>query len=106
LLKKTISTLILAGVCSTPLMALGQDHDNHDNDHRDAHHQQYVRHDDWKKGYHMRSDDWSRGERVDDYQTYHLRTPPHGYEWREVDGNYVLAAIGTGIVASVVVASR
>ena len=76
-----------------------------DNDHRDAHHQQYVRHDEWKKGEHMRQEDWNRADRVDDYQHYHLRRPPRGYEWREVDGNYVLAAIATGVIASVVVAS-
>jgi Ni/Co efflux regulator RcnB len=71
-------------------------------DHRDNH--QYVRHEEWKKGYHMKQEDWSRGERVD-YRTYHLNAPPAGYEWREVDGNFVLAAIATGVIASVVVAS-
>lgn len=96
--KKTVSSLILAGVCCTPLAALAQDH-------HDAHNQHYVRHDDWKKGYHMRSEDWSRGERVDNWRDYHLSSPPHGYEWREVDGNYVLAAVATGVIASVVVAS-
>ena len=79
--------------------AFAQDHhdDRHDN-------HKYVKHDEWKKGYHMRNEDWSRGERVD-YRQYHLRRPPDGYEWRMVDGNYVLAAIATGVVASVVVAS-
>ena len=98
--KKTVSSLILLGVCCTPLMALAQ----HD-DYHDAHHQQYVHHNDWKKGYHMRSEDWNRGERVDDYRTYHLSAPPRGYEWREVDGNYVMAAVATGVIASVVAAS-
>jgi Ni/Co efflux regulator RcnB len=74
-------------------------------DHPDAHHQQYVRHDEWKKGYHMNAQDWNRGERVEDYRTYHLSAPPRGYEWREVDGNYVLAAVTTGIIASVIAAS-
>lgn len=100
MLKKSIASAILFGVCCTPVTLLAQQ-----DDHHDAHHQQYVRHDDWKKGYHMNHDDWNRGERVDDYKTYHLRQPPRGYEWREVDGNYVLAAVATGIVASVVAAS-
>jgi Ni/Co efflux regulator RcnB len=52
----------------------------------------------------MNHDDWNRGERVD-YRHYHLNAPPRGYEWREVDGNYVLAAVATGLIASVVVAS-
>ena len=34
-----------------------------------------------------------------------LRRPPSGYEWRLVDGNYVLAAVATGVIASIVVAS-
>jgi Ni/Co efflux regulator RcnB len=72
-------------------------------DHHDDH-GNYVRHDEWKKGYHMKEEDWKRGERVD-YKTYHLSTPPRGYEWRQVDGNYVLAGIATGIVASAIVAS-
>jgi Ni/Co efflux regulator RcnB len=80
-------------------IAVAQDH--HDDQH-DNHH--YVRHDDWKKGEHMRHEDWNRGERVD-YRHYHLQEPPHGYEWREVDGNYVMAAVATGVIASVVIAS-
>jgi Ni/Co efflux regulator RcnB len=74
--------------------ALADDHDNH----------QFVKHDEWKKGAKMRDEDWKRGENVD-YKAHHLRTPPHGYEWREVDGNYVLAAVATGVIASVVAAS-
>jgi Ni/Co efflux regulator RcnB len=71
-------------------------------DHHDNH--QYVKHEEWKKGYHLRHEDWDRGEKVD-YRTYHLRQPPNGYEWRLVDGNYVLAAVATGVIASVVVAA-
>lgn len=55
------------------------------------HHHAYVRHQDWKKGYHIKTDDCGRGERVDDWHAHHLRKPPSGYEWREIDGNYVLA---------------
>jgi Ni/Co efflux regulator RcnB len=72
-------------------------------DHHDDHHA-YVRHDEWKKGAHMKKEDWARAQRVD-YRRYHLSAPPNGYEWREVDGNYVLAAVATGVVASVIVAS-
>lgn len=79
--------------------AFAQDHRD---DHRDEDH--YVRHDEWKKGYHMKQEDWSRARPVD-YRTYHLKPPPRGYEWRSVDGNYVLAAVATGVIASAVVAS-
>ena len=62
-------------------------------------------HADWRKGGHIGRDDWRRGARVD-YRSHHLRTPPRGYEWREVDGNYVLAAAATGLIASVILANR
>jgi Ni/Co efflux regulator RcnB len=73
-------------------------------DHHDEHHDGYVRHDEWKPGHHMKPEDWHRGQLID-YRHYHLSAPPHGYEWRSVDGNYVLAAVATGIIASAAVAS-
>lgn len=94
-IHKALAISALAGILSAGAAAFADDHrDNHS----------YVRHDEWKKGYHMQRDDWARGEKVE-WQHYHLRQPPHGYEWRLVDGNYVLAAVATGVVASVVVAS-
>ncbi len=96
----------IGAVLSTGAM-FAQDHrDDHRDDHHDQGHDnhQYVRHSEWKKGYHMNHDDWNRGERVD-YHTYHLAPPPRGYEWRQVDGNYVMAAVATGVIASVVAAS-
>jgi Ni/Co efflux regulator RcnB len=108
-----------AGVVLTCALALpaasavAQHYDDHHNDHRDDHRDDhghpppphgYVRHDNWHKGYRMPPNDWNRGRRVD-YRTYHLAPPRRGYEWREVDGNYVMAAIATGVIASAIVAS-
>jgi Ni/Co efflux regulator RcnB len=80
------------GAAST--QGLADEHDNH----------HYVRHNEWRKGAKIQDEDWRRGEQVD-YRQHHLRAPPHGYEWRMVDGNYVLAAVATGVIASVVAAS-
>ena len=68
----------------------------------DNHH--YVRHEEWKKGAHIRDEDWKRGDHID-YRHYHLNAPPSGYEWREVDGNFVLAAVATGVIATVIAES-
>lgn len=105
-----------AFVVSTLTLALGgsiafaQDHQN-DQRSRDQHdqhysdqHDHYVRHDDWRRGGHIRHEDWDRGREVD-WRSRHLRQPPRGYEWREVDGNYVLAAVATGLISSVIIAS-
>ena len=74
-------------------------HDEHHDDHG------YVHHEEWKKGARMRKEDWGRGEHVD-YRAHHLKAPPRGYEWRTVDGNFVLAAVATGVIASVIAASE
>ncbi len=87
------SVLCAVAVVAANSLALADDHDNH----------QYVRHEEWKKGAKIHDEDWQRGERVD-YAQHHLRAPPNGYEWRMVDGNYVLAAVATGVIASVVAA--
>ena len=91
-----ISALALTLTC-VPLLA--QDH--HD-DQRDNHH--YVHHKEWHRGARINHDDWNRGAQVD-WHSRHLRQPPRGYEWREVDGNYVLAAVATGVIASVIIAA-
>lgn len=88
------SALMSIAVAAASAPALADDHDNH----------QYVRHEEWKKGAKIQNEDWNRGEHVD-YHDRHLRAPPRGYEWRQVDGNYVLAAVATGVIASVVVAA-
>lgn len=84
--------------------AFAQDHHDDRDHHDNRNHSHYVHHKEWRKGYHMRHEDWDRGERID-YRVYHLRRPPAGYEWREVDGNYVLAAVATGVIASVIIAA-
>lgn len=73
-------------------------------EHRDdqEHHDQYVRHDDWKKGQHLKHEDWDRGRHMDDWRAHHLRRPPSGYEWRDVDGHYVMAN-HEGVIFQVVI---
>jgi Ni/Co efflux regulator RcnB len=87
------SLLFIFAVITANTQAFADEHDNH----------HYVHHEEWKKGAKMRDEDWKRGEHID-YRERHLRAPPRGYEWRTVDGNYVLAAVATGVIASVVAA--
>jgi Ni/Co efflux regulator RcnB len=93
-IRKVLALSTLAMTLTGGLAFADDHHDNH----------QYVRHTEWKKGAHISHDDWNRGEQVD-YRKYHLNAPPRGSEWRLVDGNYVLAAVATGVIASTIVAS-
>jgi Ni/Co efflux regulator RcnB len=42
----------------------------------------------------IKHEDWDRGDKID-YHHNHLSAPPRGYEWRMVDGQYVLANSST-----------
>ena len=55
----------------------------------------------WRQGERMGYNDWSGAQPVD-YRQHHLRTPPRGYEWRQSNGQYILAAVATGLVASII----
>lgn len=101
-MKSTFRMFAMAALCASLAGPSSFAQDHHDDHHDD--HGGYVRHDEYRKGYRMPKADWARGQRID-YRTYHLNAPPRGYEWRAVDGNYVLGAVATGIVASAIVAS-
>lgn len=40
---------------------------------------------------------------VSDYRTHNLRPPPRGYHWVQTGGDYVLAAIATGVIADLII---
>jgi Ni/Co efflux regulator RcnB len=98
-ISKAVALTALAAFMSSGAV-FAQDH--HDN--RNDNHHHYVHHSEWRKGQHIQPGDWNRGDHID-YRQYHLHAPQRGYEWREVDGNFVMAAVATGVIASVVVDS-
>ncbi|AJY46426.1 RcnB family protein [Martelella endophytica] len=40
------------------------------------------------------------------YQRNHLPPPPHGQQWVQVDGQFILISIATGVIFSVLAGSR
>lgn len=88
----TVLTLAILSISLMGSVAIAQNnHDNH----------AYVQHKEWKKGAPIKHEDWDRGDKVD-YRQYHLSAPPHGYEWRMIDGNYVLANSSTFQIRTIV----
>ncbi|MEB2231118.1 RcnB family protein [Xanthomonas campestris pv. campestris] len=82
-------------------------HDDRRDDHRDDHrnarandHRNDRHGPPYRRGERLAPD--HRGNRVADYRKHHLNTPPRGHEWRRVDNTYVLIAVATGLIASVV----
>ncbi|MBD8872898.1 RcnB family protein [Rhodanobacter sp. DHB23] len=62
------------------------------------------RHEGWyKKGGHLPSSYRSRQYVVSDWRGAHLRPPPRGYHWvRSDNGDFLLVAITTGVIASII----
>jgi Ni/Co efflux regulator RcnB len=60
---------------------------------------------DWHRGDRLPNDYRDRQYVVDDYHGYGLQQPPRGYHWVGVNGDYVLAAIATGVIAQIVLSN-
>lgn len=60
-------------------------------------------HQDWKKGHqvpqHYRDDRYA----ISDWRQHDLPAPARGQRWMEVNGDYVLMAVATGVIASIII---
>ena len=55
----------------------------------------------WRRGDRLPSEYRTRQYVVDDWRGHRLSAPPRGYQWVQAGGDYVLVAIATGIIASI-----
>lgn len=60
----------------------------------------------WRRGERLPSAYRGGGYYVSDWHARHLRQPPRGYRWVRHDNDYLLVAATTGLIASVIAASR
>ncbi|UUC93092.1 MULTISPECIES: RcnB family protein [Comamonas] len=92
-------------------------------DDRGRHEQRYDRRDDRRADHHDNGrrgggpdHNWYKGSRVppqyrsqhyvvNDWRGHHLSAPPRGYHWIQNGGDYLLVAIATGVIASMVLSA-
>ena len=108
ILAGAVALSLLAG---TAAVAAPHGYDNRNDaryqDHRDDRHEnrQGVQHRDnrhhWRQGERLPSSYRTRAHYVD-YRKHHLRQPPRGYQWVQADNNYVMVALTTGLIASII----
>lgn len=95
-----------------------RDHDRRDHDRRDRwerHDREYRRDDgrDYRPGLPRPHAQWHRGGYVPatyrapqyvvtDWRARQLQAPPSGYQWMQVNGDFVLGAIAGGLIAAIV----
>ncbi len=113
-----IPTLLAALAVAIPAISMADPYD-HDRDHdRDRDHAAWqhdrpdwdhpgYRHDyyrgvgpnhEWQRGARLPNEYRGHQYEVRDWRGHHLSEPPRGYHWVEVNGDYVLAAVATGII--------
>ncbi|WP_251975916.1 RcnB family protein [Salinicola avicenniae] len=56
----------------------------------------------WHEGDHVPDRYRGEGHWVQDWRGHDLPEPPHGHRWLEIDGDYVLAAVATGVITSII----
>jgi Ni/Co efflux regulator RcnB len=56
----------------------------------------------WRRGGHLPPEYRNRQYVVSDWRGHHLNAPPRGYQWVQVGGDYVLVAVGSGIIAQLI----
>ena len=61
-------------------------------------------HAEWKRGGRVPQEYRGRNYVVDDWRNQRLQQPPRGYQWVGVGGDFVLAAIATGVIAQIITA--
>jgi len=118
--RLAITAIALSLLAGTAANAAGQRHDDRRDDRRYEQSRYDNRHDrrddrraerrddrrDWRKGQRLDSRYRSNSYYVSDYRSRGLRQPPRGYRWQRVDDRYILAAVATGLIASVIIANH
>lgn len=59
-------------------------------------------HVEWRRGGRVPTEYRGRNYVVDDWRQHRLQAPPRGYQWVGVGGDFVLAAIATGLIAQII----
>lgn len=60
---------------------------------------------DWHRGGYLPPQYRSRSDVVNDWRGHRLSAPPRGYHWVQAGGDYVLAAIATGVILQILLSN-
>ncbi len=109
---RTLPALLLAFAVAAPTISMAQPdrHDDRHDDHHEMHGGPPPGHvdprgagpnHDFRRGGRLPAEYRNHQYVVDDWRGHHLSAPPRGYHWVQTGNDYVLAAIATGVIASI-----
>lgn len=99
-----LSSLSLSAFAQGPDKGPGQPPVKHpqQNQHQHQHQQQQQHQPDFRRGRPLPQQYRGEGYQVSDWHKRGLKAPPAGHRWMNVKGHYVLIAVATGVIASVI----
>ena len=97
---KTLAGALLIAAVAAPAITMAQD-EKHDDRRTEQRHDERGAGPDhsWHKGDRVPAEYRDKRYEVSDWKSHNLRQPPSGYHWVNVNGDYVLAAVATGVIA-------
>ena len=97
---KTLASLLLVAAVAVPAISMAQE-EKHDDRRTEQRHDERGAGPDhsWHKGDRVPAEYRDKRYEVSDWKSHNLRQPPSGYHWVNVNGDYVLAAVATGVIA-------
>jgi Ni/Co efflux regulator RcnB len=113
--SKAIVSLVVVSMLGMSATVFAQQHEPYHSGggHRPPPHEASVArpggpipHSDWHKGERLPAEYRDRNYVVDNWHEHGLSAPPRGYQWVGVNGDYVLVAISTGLIASVLLSGQ
>ena len=69
---------------------------------RNDDHRRWDEHRAWRRGGYLPPTYSGHYQEVGDWRAHRLQTPPSGYHWVSANGDFVLAAIATGLIAQII----
>ena len=100
-MKRTLLVLTTAALALSATLASAQPFGGRNDRGYDNHRYDNRRGASWQRGQHLPQQFRGRDRYVSDWGRYRLSAPPRGYGYyRQDNGDFVLAAIATGLIAS------
>ena len=104
---RALAGLFVAVALAVPALAMAQDdHNNRGDQKQDDHRAEPAKAErgagpdhNWHKGDRIPASYRDKRYEVTDWKAHNLRQPPSGYHWVNVNGDFVLAAVATGVIA-------
>ena len=106
-MKRLASAAIALTMLAGPAFAGPRDHSrnqwHNDNSQYQSHRSDHPH---WSRGDRLPDQYWQTQYVVTDWRGHHLRLPGHGRHWVRVNNQYILVAIGSGLIVDAIINGR